>query len=345
MLLQTSLPRAATGCASASSPTAARRDQQPAPHGLRPRGAVERRQQLGKDEVELHLADPAVEVAHQAQALAVFGQPRAQVDVGGVEVDHRQRPLGLGDRVLAEEEVDADQLGEVAEVGEPLGRQQDRRVHRAAEPHQAVQQQPALRGGQQKPRLVQQHDLVSIAVRADEAQSFRRDQGERRHGDALGAGVGLAGGAGVGQREARRADRDHRGARSGGVLVASAPSSAKPRRARPKSERTSSASAASRPASLALRRRRSTTWLKAPLPRPHRVAHGAVDRVLPGGRRVAQQLQQVAGGQLLAQLGQADPRAGRACRGGAGRRRAPAPRPGPPARARPRGCGRAWGRR
>jgi hypothetical protein len=38
-----------------------------------------------------------------------------------------------------------DQLGEVAEVREPLGGQQDRRVHRAGEPHQPVQQQPALR--------------------------------------------------------------------------------------------------------------------------------------------------------------------------------------------------------
>ena len=101
---------------------------------------VERGQQLGEDEVELHLADAAVEVAHQAAALAVFGQPRAQGAVGGVEADQLEAAGRLRARILAEEEVGADQLGEVAEVGQALGRQQHRRVERAAEPHQAVEQ-------------------------------------------------------------------------------------------------------------------------------------------------------------------------------------------------------------
>ena len=196
---------------------------------------------------------------------------------------------------------------------------------------------------EEKPRLVQQHDLVSCAVAADEAQSLCRDQGERRHGDALGAGVGLAGGAGVGQREPRRADRDHR--------ALDRPSARPPRSARSRAARGRSPRARPAPRRPRGRRRRSPprsrsiTQQQAPLAGPDRVAHRAVDRDLPGRRRIAQQLDQVAGGQLLAQLGQADRAAGRACPGARDRPESSSTSTSPSSSGDAgRGRGRAWGR-
>ena len=177
------------------------------------------------------------------------------------------------------------------------------------------------------------HDLVSAAVAADEAQSQGRDQGERRHRDALGAGVGLAGGAGVGQREPRRADRDYRAldrpsarprrsARSPGAPARSPTAPPAPRRPRARRPARRRAAARSRRAGSARR------------PAPRR------------GRRGRSRPPRRTAGRAAARSGswRQAPRAARAARSRSGSslprwlgvaRRAPAPRPRPPARATP----------
>ena len=98
--------------------------------------------------------------------------------------------------------------------------------------------------------------------------------------------------------------------------------------------------ASPRPRAAARRRQRGCARRRAP-----RRATARCDRVLPGGRRVAQQLEQVGGGQLLAQLRRARSPAGRACRGARSAPESSSTSTAPVQLGRPgRGRGRAWDR-
>src|ERR1700686_93135 len=105
------------------------------------------------DEVDLHLPNAALQVAHQAVARPELADLRDQVRCGR-QADELQRRGGGGVTVLAEDEYDADQLGEVAEVGDSVSSQEQGGVVSPAEPDEAVDDLPPLRAREEEPDLV-----------------------------------------------------------------------------------------------------------------------------------------------------------------------------------------------
>jgi len=115
------------------------------------------------DEVDLHFADTAVQVAHQAAARPQFPHERDQVS-RGVKADERQSGTRGVVGVLAEDEHDTDQVREIPKVTNPVSPEQQRRVERPAQPDEPVDDLPPLRGRQEEPDLVEAYDLVPRAV-------------------------------------------------------------------------------------------------------------------------------------------------------------------------------------
>ena len=62
----------------------------------------------------------------------MFAQQPHQLVAVGVETDQFQRSAGLGVRVLAEDELDTDEVRELSEIGGALRAEQHRGVERAA---------------------------------------------------------------------------------------------------------------------------------------------------------------------------------------------------------------------
>src|SRR5919109_1315011 len=90
--------------------------------------------------------------------------PTAQHPVLRVQAEQLERALGLGGGLLAEDEPRADQVLDLADVGQLLRGEDQRRVLRPPEPVQPVDQAAAVARGEQEPRLVEEHDLVYRAV-------------------------------------------------------------------------------------------------------------------------------------------------------------------------------------
>ena len=125
-------------------------------------------------ELDLQLGDAVVDVAHQAAALAVAAHPLDERAVVGVEAEQLERAARLRGGLLAEDQPRADQVLDLADVGELLGGEDQRRVLGAPEPVEPVDQAAPVARGEQEPRLVEQHHLVHASGRRRRAASRRR---------------------------------------------------------------------------------------------------------------------------------------------------------------------------
>src|SRR6185312_12974447 len=248
-------------------------------------------------------ADAAVKVAHETAALAVAAQPGDQAAVGRVEPDQLKRTPRLRIGLLPEDQVSADEVREVAKILQALCRQQDRRVVRATQPNKSIDERAALSAREEKPRLIEQDDLVAGAIAGDEPQRVGGDERERGDADALRACVRLSARARVGQRQAGRANRRDRRRRAGGGVRA-AVAEAEPREPEV-GEHVERVGRLLRGRGIA-RAQPLDHGERRPLARAYGVAHRALNRVLPRRRRLAQQVEVVRAGQLLAQILQPD---------------------------------------
>src|SRR4051812_45859349 len=118
-------------------------------------GRVERVEDEPVAEVDLHRADAAVVVTHQAAAAAEGLQPLPEAGVVLVEAEQAQRALGLALGLDPEAERRADQRLELVDVAEHLGGQQRRDVLSPAEARDPVDERAAGGVGEQHPRLVE----------------------------------------------------------------------------------------------------------------------------------------------------------------------------------------------
>ena len=84
------------------------------------------------DGLDLQLGDAVVDVAHQAAPAPVGADAFDERAVVGVQAEQLQRAAGFGGGLLAEDEAGADQVLDLADVGELLGGQDQRRVLRPA---------------------------------------------------------------------------------------------------------------------------------------------------------------------------------------------------------------------
>jgi hypothetical protein len=89
------------------------------------------------DEVDLHLAEATVQVAHQAAPRAEFPDATDQ-PASRLKADEAKRRRGGVVGVLPEDEHDPDQVSKVAEVGDPMRAEQERRVERAPQSDEPV---------------------------------------------------------------------------------------------------------------------------------------------------------------------------------------------------------------
>ena len=143
------------------------------------------------DEVDLHLADAAVQVTHQATARTEFTDPPDQLS-GGREADEAKGRSGGVVGVLPEDEHDPDQIREVPEVSDPVSAEQKRRVERAPQSHEPVDDLTSLRGSKEEPDLVEADDLVARAITRDQLQRVGRDERERRDGHPLSSRIRIS---------------------------------------------------------------------------------------------------------------------------------------------------------
>ena len=113
-----------------------------------------------------------------------------------IQAEQLERAARLGDGLLPEDQPGADQVLDLADVGELLRGEDQRRVLGPAEPVEPVDQPPPVARGEQEPGLVEQHDLVHRPVAGHQPHRVGGDQLQRRDAEPLGLVV-------VGARDAR----------------------------------------------------------------------------------------------------------------------------------------------